>query len=59
MGGQRDIGGAHDDREQQIVSSPPLSADGRYALYDSAASDLTATDTNGTLDVFLFGGGSG
>ena len=31
-----------------------LSADGRYALFESAASDLTATDTNGALDVFLF-----
>ena len=31
-----------------------LSADGRYALFDSVASDLTATDTNGALDVFLF-----
>ena len=31
-----------------------LSGDGRYALFDSYASDLTATDTNGASDVFLF-----
>jgi Tol biopolymer transport system component len=31
-----------------------LSADGRYVLFTSGASDLTATDTNGTDDIFLF-----
>jgi Tol biopolymer transport system component len=31
-----------------------LSANGRYVLFDSLASDLVATDTNGKQDVFLF-----
>ena len=31
-----------------------LSADGRYVLFSSTASDLTTTDTNGDIDVFLF-----
>ena len=31
-----------------------VSVDGRYVLFSSTASDLTATDTNGARDVFLF-----
>jgi len=34
-------------------SDPLLSADGRYALFQSEASDLVAGDTNGAADVFL------
>ena len=31
-----------------------MSADGRYVVFDSFASDLVAGDTNDTLDVFLY-----
>src|SRR5262249_26329437 len=34
-------------------SDPLLSADGRYALFQSEASDLVAGDTNEVADVFL------
>ncbi len=30
-----------------------LSADGRFVVFQSLASDLVATDTNGTGDVFV------
>lgn len=33
--------------------SPSVSADGRFVAFASAASDIVAGDTNGTLDVFL------
>ncbi|MEW6775411.1 MAG: hypothetical protein AB1405_03915 [Bdellovibrionota bacterium] len=33
---------------------PSLSADGRYAVYVSDASDLVENDTNGVSDVFLY-----
>jgi Tol biopolymer transport system component len=32
---------------------PRISADGRYAAFDSVANDLVAGDTNGTSDVFV------
>lgn len=31
-----------------------ISADGRYVVFQSAASDLTAGDTNGRIDIFLW-----
>jgi hypothetical protein len=31
-----------------------ISADGRYVVYDSRASDLVAGDTNGVTDIFLY-----
>jgi hypothetical protein len=34
-------------------SSMAISADGRFVAFQSRASDLTANDTNGTLDVFV------
>jgi Tol biopolymer transport system component len=33
--------------------APSISADGRYVAFTSAASNLVANDTNGTLDVFV------
>lgn len=42
---QAEAGGASD--------SAFLSADGRFVVFTSDASDLVAADTNGTLDVFL------
>jgi Tol biopolymer transport system component len=33
--------------------TPVISADGRYIAFESAASDLIATDTNGTTDIFV------
>ena len=35
-------------------SSPSLSADGRFALYTSSASNLTENDTNGLNDIFIY-----
>lgn len=32
---------------------PSMSADGRYVVFASSASDLVANDTNGSMDVFL------
>jgi len=32
---------------------PAVSADGRYVVFDSAASNLVAGDTNGVQDVFV------
>ncbi|KYC35002.1 hypothetical protein WA1_09695 [Scytonema hofmannii PCC 7110] len=34
--------------------SPALSADGRYVVFDSFASNLVADDTNNTRDVFVY-----
>jgi Tol biopolymer transport system component len=34
--------------------SPTVSGDGRYVLFNSAASDLVANDSNGLNDVFVF-----
>ena len=34
--------------------SPALSDDGRYVVFDSAATNLVANDTNGFRDVFVF-----
>jgi hypothetical protein len=34
--------------------NPAISADGRYLTYFSNATDLVASDTNGTSDVFLY-----
>jgi hypothetical protein len=33
---------------------PSISSNGRFVVFDSAASNLTPNDTNGTTDVFLF-----
>lgn len=35
------------------MARPEVTADGRYVVFDSAASDLVAGDTNGKSDVFL------
>jgi len=35
-------------------NSPAISADGRYITFDSSASNLVASDTNTTTDVFVF-----
>lgn len=35
-------------------SSPSLSADGRYVVFESERADLVAGDTNGESDVFVF-----
>src|SRR6266436_541809 len=34
-------------------SSPTMSADGRWIVFESRASDLVANDTNGVSDVFI------
>ncbi len=34
-------------------SDPSISADGRYVAFQSEASDLVASDTNGTIDLFV------
>jgi hypothetical protein len=39
--------------------SPDVSADGRFVVYRSAASNLVAGDTNGVPDVFLFDAATG
>jgi Tol biopolymer transport system component len=44
-------GGAQADN--QYVSSPTISADGRYVAFVSDASNLVPGDTNGTNDVFV------
>ncbi|MEW2326121.1 S8 family serine peptidase [Streptomyces griseoincarnatus] len=36
-----------------LSSAPSLSADGRWAVFNSEAGNLVAGDTNGTTDVFL------
>jgi len=36
-----------------IFGLPKISGDGRFVAFGSAASDLVANDTNGTLDVFV------
>jgi Tol biopolymer transport system component len=35
-------------------AAPVISADGRFMAFQSSASDLVATDTNGTYDIFVF-----
>lgn len=37
---------------------PDISADGRYVVYESAASNLVANDTNAQMDVFLLDRGA-
>ena len=39
--------------------SPDVSADGRFVVYRSAASNIVAGDTNGVPDVFLFDAAAG
>ncbi|MGR8999097.1 MAG: TolB family protein, partial [Gammaproteobacteria bacterium] len=39
--------------------NPSISADGRYVLFSSFASNLVAGDTNGELDVFVHNRGTG
>jgi hypothetical protein len=39
--------------------SPDVSADGRFVVYRSAASNIVAGDTNGVPDVFLFDAATG
>jgi Tol biopolymer transport system component len=34
--------------------SPKISADGRYVVYRSAATDIVPGDTNGVVDIFLY-----
>ncbi len=38
----------------QLSSQPFISADGKYVVFTSAASDLVTTDTNTQQDVFLY-----
>jgi Tol biopolymer transport system component len=40
-------------------SDPALSADGRWVVFQSAATNLVAGDTNGKIDVFLRDRGTG
>jgi Tol biopolymer transport system component len=35
-------------------SDPDISGDGRYVVFESAASDLVPGDTNGAVDIFVF-----
>ena len=43
-------------REGDSVSfDPAISADGRYVAFESYATNLVASDTNGTRDVFRRG----
>jgi hypothetical protein len=42
-----------------LTSTIDISADGRYIVYASEASDLVSFDTNGVADVFLFDMGNG
>lgn len=44
------------DAGNGLSHQPCLSADGRWVAFASAASDLVASDTNGTSDVFLHDG---
>ena len=46
--------GEVDDDGQRVLRAAALSADGRYRLFVSVASDLTGTDTTGRTDVFMF-----
>jgi Tol biopolymer transport system component len=41
------------------AASPSISSDGRYVAFESEASNLVASDTNGVSDVFLFDTSSG
>jgi Tol biopolymer transport system component len=36
-----------------LSTNPAISGDGRYVVFESAATDLVDGDTNGTLDVFV------
>jgi hypothetical protein len=45
-----DSGGAESDGDSYV---PVLSADGRYVVYDSEATNLVSGDTNSSSDVFL------
>jgi len=45
--------GNSSSEEWDFFSPPDLSADGRYAVFDSAASNLASGDTNNRRDVFL------
>jgi hypothetical protein len=40
-------------RRESAVSSPAISADGRFVAFHSFASNLVAGDTNGTNDIFV------
>jgi hypothetical protein len=47
-------GGAEADKDSGSVPQPaPMSADGRYVLFESAATNLVPGDVNGRRDVFL------
>jgi Tol biopolymer transport system component len=42
-----------------VSDSPDISADGRFVVYSSSASDIVPTDDNGQRDVFLYDRQSG
>jgi len=44
---------SNDDSGGSLSHGPELSADGRFAAFESMATNLIASDTNGTLDVFV------
>lgn len=46
--------GVDDAVPNGVSQMPCISADGRYVAYASAASNLTANDTNGAMDVFRY-----
>ena len=46
-------GGAEADRESSLPLFDAVSADGRFVVFSSDASNLVAADGNGTTDVFL------
>ena len=42
------------EQSNQNSSSPSISGDGRYIAFASLATNLTAEDTNGATDIFIF-----
>ena len=53
-----DSGGAQGNGESGFYSHaypipPAISADGRYVVFESAATNLVAADSNGVIDVFV------
>jgi archaellum component FlaF (FlaF/FlaG flagellin family) len=45
--------GTQGNADSAFVGAPQLSSDGRFAAFESFASNLVPGDTNGTLDIFV------
>src|SRR5262249_7315329 len=48
-----DGGGAQGTGDSGVLSRASISQDGRYVAFDSQASNLVASDTNGVSDIFV------